>query len=318
MPDTLAPYRPAIDPQVIEKALTLGDVSKMDPHTRVQYYQALCESLGLNWLTRPFILLKTQDGGLQWYATVGCTDQLRKRDRVSVRIVGRERLDDGLLCVTAEATTPDGRCEQSQGIVALTTGTGPLKGQELANALMRAESKARRRCTLAICGLGLPLAEPDTGQAVRFDPQTGEILEEAPPAVLAAPVVSAERARQNLGEMFDVPDTDPRSLAPESEPAPDQNHQDALQPYSLFLRHWKGRLIPSQLNAIALHLTGHFVASLPTLDAATLLAGHEGLRDWSAWLEGQDAATLQGLVEPQALVDAYLTSAARAPEEVSG
>lgn len=232
MPDTLTTYYPAIDPEAINRALMAGDLSKLSPADRTQYYLALCQSNGLNPLTRPFIVLKTQDGALQWYPTVGCAEQLRKRDRVSMRVLSRELDPTGLYIVTCEASTPDGRVEQAQGIVTLAeprmawrknaqgesvkteekSSSGepiltPLYGKARENAMMRAESKAKRRATLALCGLGLPDSDPDAGQAVRFDPQTGTLAE--PEEALTqedagepAPV-GVEGAQRLIGEMFD-------------------------------------------------------------------------------------------------------------------
>ena len=189
---TLVPYTP-IDPAAIEKALTIGDVSKMTPEVRVQFYRALCASCGLNVLTRPFILLKTQSGELTWYATVGAAEQLRKLHRVSTSILSRERTEEGLYIVTVQASAPDGRQEESQGIVFV----GGLKGQELGNAMMRCGSKALRRVTLAICGLGMAGAEEESGQVIAFDPQTGTV--ELPPP---APEAEATTLLTVVGKWF--------------------------------------------------------------------------------------------------------------------
>jgi hypothetical protein len=176
-------YLPPLDPAAIEKALLAGDISKMTPEVRVQFYRALCQSCGLNPLTRPFIVLKSQDGSLHWYATVGAAEQLRKLHHVSTRILSRERTPDDLYVVTVQCFTPDGRQEESQGIEYV----GNLKGQALGNAYMKAASKALRRATLALCGLGLGLAEVESGQVVPFDPQTGDVqLPEAPQASAGA------------------------------------------------------------------------------------------------------------------------------------
>jgi hypothetical protein len=235
MSTDLVPYLPVIDPKAIETALMVGDLSKMDAATRIQYYLALCQSSGLNPLTRPFIVLKAESGEMVWYATRECAEQLRKRHRVSMRVLSRERTEDGLYIVTVEASTPDGRVEQAQGIVPITktkgtwktTETGKryfqeaktadgepvlqlLSGKELADALHRAESKAKRRCTLALCGLGLPeVDERQTAQAVRFDPQTGTLDDPAVPEALQqeeagepAPV-GREAAQRNVALLFD-------------------------------------------------------------------------------------------------------------------
>jgi hypothetical protein len=109
----------------------------------------VCDSVGLNPLTRPFEYLTLQ-GKTVLYARKDCTDQLRSLRRVSLSIAARERVDD-VYIVTARATSIDGRVDESIGAVTI----GNLKGDALCNAIMKAETKAKRRVTLSICGLGL-------------------------------------------------------------------------------------------------------------------------------------------------------------------
>ena len=92
-----------------------------------------------------------------------------------------------------QASAPDGRQEESQGIVFV----GGLKGQELGNAMMRAGSKALRRVTLALCGLGMAGAEEESGQVIAFDPQTGAV--ELPPP---APEAEATTLLTTVGRWF--------------------------------------------------------------------------------------------------------------------
>ena len=158
----------------IERVVVGGDLAKLTPEQRVAYYRQVCESMGLNPYTTPFAYI-TLNGRLTLYATRGASDQLRKIHRVSVTIVGREQVDD-LYVVTARATTPDGRADESIGAVTL----GSLKGDARANAIMKAETKAKRRVTLSIVGLGwLDETEietiPNAGH-VQVDAGTGEIL----------------------------------------------------------------------------------------------------------------------------------------------
>ena len=109
----------------------------------------VCQSLRLNPLTRPLLYIVLSNR-LTLYATRDATDQLRKLHGVSVRIVSRERVDD-LYIVQAEATDKTGRTDSSLGVVPIKG----LSGEALANAYMKAESKAKRRVTLSLCGLGL-------------------------------------------------------------------------------------------------------------------------------------------------------------------
>jgi hypothetical protein len=135
--------------QAYELALVSGDLSRLSPQERLSYYTKTCESLGLNPLTKPFEYL-TLNGKLLLYARKDCTDQLRRINNVSITITDRQQVGDVYIC-TARATLASGRTDESTGVVTI----GNLKGDALANALMKAESKAKRRVTLSICGLGM-------------------------------------------------------------------------------------------------------------------------------------------------------------------
>jgi hypothetical protein len=74
---------------------------------------------------------------------------LRRLHGISIYIANRERMGD-IYVVTARAKDRTGREDESPGAVPL----GNLKGDALANALMKAETKAKRRVTLSIAGLG--------------------------------------------------------------------------------------------------------------------------------------------------------------------
>jgi len=133
----------------MEKLLVQGDLKGLKEGERLQYYRAVCDSLGLNPLTQPFAYI-TLSGKLTLYARKDATEQLRRNHKVSVKIVAREETA-GVYVVTAQATLPDGRVDESIGAVSLEG----LKGEARANGIMRAETKSKRRVTLSICGLGL-------------------------------------------------------------------------------------------------------------------------------------------------------------------
>ena len=133
---------------VMERVLMVGDLSKLSAAERVSYYLQVCDSLGLNPATRPFDYITLQ-GKMQLYARRDAADQLRRRDKISITITAREKVDD-VYVVTARATTPDDRTDEAIGAVPL----AGLRGEALANAFMKAETKAKRRVTLSICGLG--------------------------------------------------------------------------------------------------------------------------------------------------------------------
>jgi hypothetical protein len=133
----------------IRRAIALGEVDGLSEEERAAYYSAVCESLNLNPLTRPLEYLEL-NGRLTLYAKRDATDQLRYKHQVSIEIIDRLTQHE-VYIVRARATMPDGRTDESLGAVSLVG----LEGEALANALMKAETKAKRRVALSICGLGL-------------------------------------------------------------------------------------------------------------------------------------------------------------------
>jgi hypothetical protein len=166
---------PPIDPAIMEQVLIGGDLAQLTEAQRLAYYRAVCQSLGLNPLSKPFEYLWL-NGKLRLYALRDCTDQLRRLHGISIYITNRERLGD-IYIVTARAKDRTGREDESTGAVAL----GTLKGDALANALMKCETKAKRRVTLSLAGLGwLDETEISTIPGVRVgeptgDPEAGDI-----------------------------------------------------------------------------------------------------------------------------------------------
>jgi hypothetical protein len=132
---------------VVERVIALGDLRDLSPRERVQYYLHVCDSVGLNPATRPFEYISL-NGKLTLYSTKNCTDQLRQIHTISVASLTRETID-GIHVVTATVTNALGRRDEDVGAVSVAN----LKGEAMANALMKATTKAKRRATLSICGL---------------------------------------------------------------------------------------------------------------------------------------------------------------------
>lgn len=155
---------------IIEKIITSGDIKNLTPAQRVKYYEDLCKSLGLNPLTRPFeyIILGNK---LTLYARKDATEQLRKIRNVSITKIEKETFD-GVFAVTVHVKDGDGRTDVSTGVVSIAN----LSGDALANAFMKAETKAKRRATLSIVGLGL-LDETETETIPGAKLVDGEVIE---------------------------------------------------------------------------------------------------------------------------------------------
>jgi hypothetical protein len=161
---------------IMEEVITKGDLAKLSPDQRAIYYTKVCESIGVNPLTKPFEYISLNNK-LTLYATKTATDQLRTVRGVSVHKIDAETTPDGLRIVTAYARDAAGREDMDLGVV----NVKGLQGEALANAYMKALTKAKRRVTLSICGLGwLDESELDavpTARPAHVDTQTGEILD---------------------------------------------------------------------------------------------------------------------------------------------
>lgn len=132
---------------IAERVMVLGDLAGLSAGERVEYYGAVCKSIGLNPLTKPFDYIQL-NGKLTLYAKKDATDQLRKINGVSIGKPDIQQVDD-LIIVTVVATDATGRSDSDIGVVKRSDMRG-----DVANAMMKAITKAKRRVTLSICGLG--------------------------------------------------------------------------------------------------------------------------------------------------------------------
>lgn len=148
MTDQAVAIRPEKAGDIMEAVIAKGDLAQLTPIDRARYYRTVCESIGINPLTKPFEYI-TLNGKLTLYARKDCTDQLRKLYGVSVDEMTEKREAD-LIIVTVKVRDKTARTDMAKGAVSLKG----LAGEALANAIMKAETKAKRRATLSICGLG--------------------------------------------------------------------------------------------------------------------------------------------------------------------
>jgi len=185
----LSPTTPSVSAGVLERALVSGDLAGLNESQRLEYYRAVCESLSLNPLTRPFEYLRL-NGRLVLYATRAAADQLRAIHGISILDVRVEHRDD-LLTVTVRGRNREGREDVEIGAVSV----AGLRGDAQANAFMKALTKAKRRLTLSLAGLGwLDESEAETiPGAQRVSEQQ---IESAPSEVEALRQILAERAKE--------------------------------------------------------------------------------------------------------------------------
>jgi hypothetical protein len=184
--------------EIIDAVITKGNLAQLTPQERTRFYVEVCKSVGLNALTKPFEFIEL-NGKLTLYALRNCTEQLRTIHGVSVDEMS-ESERDGVFIVTTKVRNKHGRTDVAKGAVSIAN----LKGDALANAMMKAETKSKRRATLSICGLGfLDESEVETipPAAVRIDPAP------SPPAVTIKAAVVEPPHHPKTGE------TSPHAIA---------------------------------------------------------------------------------------------------------
>ena len=174
LPRELKKTETSIETSAVELAVMGNDLSKMSSEQRLAYYREICDSVGLNWVTRPFQYIQL-NGKLTLYATKGATDQIRQNRRISVEAIDQKIMND-LYITTVTMSDSDGRKDSDVGAVSIKG----LSGDSLANAIMKSITKAKRRATLSMCGLGvLDDSELETTPAKRVDVNmdTGDIID---------------------------------------------------------------------------------------------------------------------------------------------
>jgi len=206
----------------LERVLIIGDLKDLTPEQRVEYARNMGRSLGFNMLTRPFdyILFREFDGGperLELYLNARGAAQLRKIHRISIVPSSLKRvIHDEHCMVSVDVRDGWGTTDSATGSLTLYKFKNkekvPLVGREWDNAIMKCETKAKRRATLSICGLAmLDDSQLDTMQVIGGVTPEGRIfkypeLEEN----VGAPTGSHAAAQGVLNAKLEAAKTDPR------------------------------------------------------------------------------------------------------------
>ena len=189
--------RNALAAATVESVLLGGDLSKLTPQQRVAYYTRTCEPMGLNPLTRPFDYI-TLNGKLMLYARKDAADQLRAAQHQHRE--ARHHLPGRLDRRHRAARTAEGRTDADTGVV----NKKDMRG-DFGNALMKAVTKAKRRVTLSICGLGM-LDETEVETSPSRGPRGGHADgRDRGAAPAALPPTPSRRARRRTGRSLRQP-----------------------------------------------------------------------------------------------------------------
>jgi len=192
------------------KLIAGGDLKGLNDKQKTEYYLQLCSSLGMNPATQPFEYI-TLNGKLRLYAKKDATDQLRQIRGVS--ILGKpEIVDDGeYITATVSVEDKSGRSDSDIGVVFAGKNTGEMR----ANLRMKALTKAKRRATLSVCGLGmLDESEVEDIPNVRVVRSTKDVSYDLPPASIT---VAPEDESQETNTEEDMEEALPPSVSEKSE-----------------------------------------------------------------------------------------------------
>lgn len=163
--------------RVVNSYMEAGDLSRLTPEDKRAYYLHMCTRTGLDPIAQPFEYLRL-NGKVILYARRGATDQLAAMHKLNREITDGPRVvsmnGKFVMIAVARVTTPAGRVETATGAVNVV--------DDMANTALKAETKAKRRGTLAILGLGmLDDAELEgLPGAVPMPPDAGEKPAERP------------------------------------------------------------------------------------------------------------------------------------------
>ncbi len=104
---------------------------------------------------------------------------------------------EGIYSVTAMATDKTGRTDESIGAVPI----DGMKGETRANAMMKAETKAKRRVTLSICGLGM-LDETEVETIPGAFPTSPPPVQQTKPAPAALPAGGQQQSPPSASAVY--------------------------------------------------------------------------------------------------------------------
>lgn len=137
--------------EALVKATLSQDWGRTNDQVKVRFIAHLCNQLSIPAVMNPFIFIKTKNGQKLYTPSEGAY-LIASKNRISTKIKDRSYdKERQIYSVTVECSTPDGRTSEDIGHMFL----GGLQGENLANAMMKAETKAKRRAILSTVGLSV-------------------------------------------------------------------------------------------------------------------------------------------------------------------
>ena len=220
-------------------ALAAKKLENFTDEEKVQHYAEVCEALELDPRKRPFEYLyvdnEYEGRNLILYVTKSGSNQLRAVRAIDVEPV-TITIQAGVAIAVANAKDKTGRIDSCVGAVAVEG----LTGKSLANAVMSAETKAKRRVTISISGIGL-LDETEvqdlSGTVTRITPD----VTPAPAPQLAAPSTAAATVSEEVTPV----------VAPAPVPVPvEADRKPTTEELTAFRSRYEKLVIDLQMNGV--------------------------------------------------------------------
>ncbi len=161
----------------MKSVITKGDLSSLTPEQLFNHYRSICDSLKLNWLTKPFDLIETTDKETQkkklsLYPNANCAAQLAAEKEISIVRIEEEMMGD-YLRIRLYGQDSKGRT----GINVSAMFTKNKSGKDWENAYKKAYTQAQRRLWLSMAGLGITessdVEELPNARKLELEPETG-------------------------------------------------------------------------------------------------------------------------------------------------
>lgn len=174
----------------MEPLVVTGELLFLTGEERIKFYIQVCESMGLNPLTRPLQFFEQIDRNnkrqLILYALRGACVQLAKNHNLTLALSKADFSHDAVM-FTATVRNPQGREDSAIGAVSLKG----LEGKEYADAIMAAQTKAKRRGILDFVGSGLlDESEVEGMKGSVVEVTEADLKDYVPIAAAPAPVTS--------------------------------------------------------------------------------------------------------------------------------
>lgn len=212
-----------------------GDVSRMSPQQKNEIIVGMCRHLQIDPAMKPIDIIPSKTGEKLYLNHAG-TDMVAQHHNLSREIGDIEFMFHNTIAITRAKVYNKDRIETGFAAVTIGKFVGgklvPQQGEELADSLMKLQTKALRRATLAFCSAGVlstdysSVSEQKATQVLAHSTEAIEPAEDAEEIKIAPPsFISGTEVSKDLKEPA-RPEEKPAPV-PASEPVKEEKKTDS-------------------------------------------------------------------------------------------